>query len=291
VEGIFIKIKASVVLVIVMLLMSLLPMNALANGTAEVNSGTKEANSVLSSYLLATQKGDIKQMVALSNDSRVSPDASIVEFYTEILNKQSEQLADYKILSQEVLSPTSYKFIAELTFKNGDSSQVPFTLSNDSGQWKVILTPNSLEDSKYKVIKGENLITGISPKTPTAPTTTSQELVPQALTPLCSWSFTGLTTTMYSINSFNVNSVYSQVLVQGGQAPSAGYSFTPNISYAVVQPHTYGDTVWGYAWHSGTGIYSFVINGQSLTFSNAKMRFSMSFTGDKVDGSGNVYNN
>ncbi|AFQ45247.1 hypothetical protein [Desulfosporosinus meridiei] len=70
------KIKASVVLVIVMLLMSLLPMNALANGTAEVNSGTKEANSVLSSYLLATQKGDIKQMVALSNDSRVSPDAS-----------------------------------------------------------------------------------------------------------------------------------------------------------------------------------------------------------------------
>ncbi|MCB8814698.1 hypothetical protein [Desulfosporosinus shakirovi] len=110
------EIKASVVLVIVMLLMSLLPMNALANGTAEVNSGTKEANSVLSSYLLATQKGDIKQMVALSNDSRVSPDASIVEFYTEILNKQSEQLADYKILSQEVLSPTSYKFIAELTF-------------------------------------------------------------------------------------------------------------------------------------------------------------------------------
>ncbi len=241
--------------------------------------------------MLAAQKGDINQMVALSNDSRVSPNASIVEFYTEMLNKQSEQLVDYKILMQEVLSPTSYKFITVLTFKNGDSSQVPFTLSYDKGYWKVILTPNSLEDSKYKVIKGENLISGISTTTPTAPVTTSQELVSPALTSLCSWSFTGLTTTMYSINSFNVNSVYSQVLVQGGQGPSVGYSFTPNISYAVVQPNWYGDTVWGYTWHSGTGTYSFLINGQTLTFNNAKMRFSMNYTGDQADGSGNVYNN
>ncbi|MFZ3131579.1 MAG: hypothetical protein WA125_10890 [Desulfosporosinus sp.] len=278
------KIKVSVVLLTFMLLMSLLPMNAFA-------SSTNEANSALSSYLLATQKGDINQMVALSNDSRVSPDASIVEFYSEMLNKQSEQLVAYKILAQEVLSPTSYKFITVLTFKNGDSSQVPFTLSYDKGYWRVILTPNSLEDSKYKVIKGENLISGISTTTPTTPVTISPELVSPSLTSLCSWSFTGLTTTMYSINTFNVNSVYSQVLVQGGQAPSVGYYFTPNISYAVVQPHWYGDTVWGYTWHSGTGTYSFLINGQSLTFSNAKMRFSMSYTGNKADGSGNVYNN
>lgn len=280
------KIKVSVVLLTFMLLMSLLPMNVFA-------SGTNEANSVLSSYLMATQKGDINQMVALSNDSRVNP-ASIVEFYTQILNKQSEQLVANKILTQEVLSPTSYKFITELTFKNGDSSQVPFTLSFDKGHWKVMVTPNSLEDSKYKVIRGENLVSGSSGTIPTASVTTSQKLVSPALTSQCSWSFTGLYTTMYSINSFNINSVYSQALVQGHQYSSDPLSgYVPNIEYAVVQPHWYGDTVWGAATHYGSGYYSFLINGSSSTFNNANMRFTLVGGGqyDKADGDGNVYNN
>lgn len=281
------KIKVSVVLLTFMLLMSLLPSNALA-------SGTNEANSVLSSYLEATQKSDITQIVALSNDSRVTPDSAI-EFYTKILTNQSEQLVAYKILTQEVLSPTSYKFITELTFKNGDSSQVPFTLSDDNGQWKVIVTPESLEDSKYKVIKGENLVSGDGGKIKTTPVTTSKNLVASpALTSLCSWSFTGLYTTMYSINSFSINSVYNQALLQGHQYstdPLSGY--IPNIQYAIVQPHVYGDTVWGSTNCSGTGYYSFLINGSSSTFSNAKMRFTIVGGGqyDKADGDGNVYNN
>ena len=279
------KIKVSVVLLTFMLLMSL-PMNVLAGGN-------NQANSTLSSYLLATQKGDINQMVVLSNDSRVSPNASAVEFYTQIINNQSEQLASYEILTQEVLSPTSSKFITVLTFKNGDSSQVPFTLSYDKGHWKVMLTPNSLEDSKYKVIKGENLVSG-SGITPTASVTTVPRLGSQALTSLCSWSFTELANTMYSINSFSINSVYSQALVQGGQGPTDVLSgYVPTIRYAVVQPHFYGDTVWGATDCYGSGTYSFLINGSSLAFSNAKMRFSLIGAGQtsKANGDGNIYNN
>ncbi|WP_088227947.1 hypothetical protein [Desulfosporosinus sp. FKB] len=281
------KIKLSAVLVVLMMVMSMLPVDALASNS------NQDANSVLSSFLLATQKNDINQMISLSNDSRVSS-TSRVEFYSQILENQSEQLTSYKILTQEILSRTSRKYITELTFKNGDLSQVPFTVSNFNGQWKVIVTPGSLEDSKFKVLKGENMISGRDDTNPTTVTTSQNLISPAALTSLCSWSFTGLYTTLYSTNSFNINSVYSQVLLQGHQYSTDRLSgYVPNIQYAVVQPNWYGDTVWGSTNYTGSGYYSFLINGSSKTFSNAKLRFTRVGGGqyDKADGDGNVYNN
>lgn len=278
------KTRLSAVLLTFVLFMSFLPMNVLASNDAN------GVNNVLSLYLQAIQESDVNQIVSLSDDSRV-PSDSVVDFYTEILKSQP-QLVDYKILNEEVLSPTSYKFIAELTYKNGDVSQVPITLNNMNGKWKVIVTPKSLEDSDYKMIKSESQALENGSTIP--PVTNSQELAPLALTPICSWSFTGLYTTLYSIQTFNVNSVYSQVLVQGGQGPSNINSpYIPTIRYAVVQQKLFGDDVWGATDYYGKGAYSFLINGKSKTYENAKMRFTLVGGGqyDKADGNGNAYNN
>lgn len=46
-----------------------------------------------------------------------------------------------------------YKYITELNFEDGSIAQVPFTVSRDNSSWRVIITPNSLEDKDYKVVK------------------------------------------------------------------------------------------------------------------------------------------
>lgn len=253
-----------------------------SSGLAASMAKTVESpTAALTNFLKAAENLNFDQMIETGIDTRFDPDAR-KKMYTEQFSKSSEQIKKFAIVSKTEKTPSIYRFETTLSFKDGHQANIPFDVVNQDGNWKVLITPDSLSGTT-ELQNGTQIV---------PETEFSVEPNGNVHTEgyLASWNFTGLFGTMYSNATFSINNPNKQVLINLQQRNQ--YTEVAKIEYGVVQTHWYGDDVWGTTivtgnyWESPVQAY---IQGKSESYSDAKMRFVWKNSYYRDDGFGEVY--
>lgn len=251
-------------------------------------SKVAQAENKIDDYLKAVQASNVDKIVKYVSDTRFKNE-DLKQSYENLLKKDKEKLTSFKIVKKEELQDASYKFIVELKFKNGGVSEVPFKVVYVQNDYKIEITPSSLETADYQIIDSSNPATQM--QTSSLVTTTS--------TFLDDWTFSRLFNIMYGVDYFNVSKSTTSCSISGDQTKTSDSQpgYVSDVQYAVVQQHWYGDTVWGSVRETGEGYYSDTIyrnSGISTTadFTDAQIRISRYGPNyNWVDGNGSLYAN
>jgi len=237
--------KLLVTLMFGMLLLINLPISA---GASNKVATEKE---VLINFLEAVKNEDINVAVELVNDNRFGSIEEQKQEYKYLLSK--EKLTTYMINEGN----NNSEFIVDLNFDNGGITKVPFKVLDN----KVSIDFDSLQNKDFKVIQEGTQDMGIS-----------------ARHTLCDWYFSQRRhdSSFYSNCEFDISGTSVVKLLLTQQTDST-IPQTPNVTYAIVKPHWYGDDVWGSVYVSGTktSAYETYISGKNDSFKGAKMRFSV----------------
>jgi len=265
---------------------TLLPQGALASTT----TAHDPAWTTLDSFLQDAQDENLAKMLSISTDTRFAG-GDVGSQYQSLLAKPSNQLQSYTISSESTVDANDYSFMTLLSFKDGSTADVPFHVVDTSGAWRVFISPDSLATG-YKVVQAAPTSSGSGVTSATTPSYTDPGEI-------ATWSYQGLASTLYSIDSFFPNDAdYNRVTLHLQQTSD----FTPNgiadVQYSVVVRQIWGDDIWGnqisvYGNVWGTP-QNYVINGPA--YSNppgCQLRFvnlGNSTGTNTVTGFGSAYN-
>ncbi len=201
----------------------------------------------LEKYLEAVKEENIDEVIKNVKDERyVNEEPNLQKNeYTYKINKQ--KLDTFKILDSEKVNDRNHLINTELSFDNGEIVQVPFTLLENDGVWKVYISDGSLQDKDaYKVIEEGEPIISIRP-----------------FEVGVTWSFSGRSSgsTFYSTNSFDI--MGTAATLYGDQTHSYVNEGRPvQVTYQVVEKKWFGDdTVWGGTTITGSGSFTNRISG------------------------------
>lgn len=194
-----------------------------------------QAWQTLSTYFTAATEDDAAKVAALSSDSRFAPGTATAH-YALMFQLPQAQIAAFTIDSQLPTSPTTSSFEVTVTNRDGSSMQVPVTLSDRTGTWLVEVNPESV-GSHFSLLRGWPKSTATRADTAVTPSLAPGEIA--------TWDFQGLTSTLYSIDTFSPNDEnFDHVTLHLQQNSVASY-MTAEVQYAVVVSFVFGDLEWG----------------------------------------------
>lgn len=267
----------SLVYVIIIALL-VLPSSASAQGRV---STTMESYLTLSRYLQQVQAGEVKQVLALVQDSRFSS-SDINAEYRKLLSDNNMKLVAFEITDNLYSTNKEALYLTTLKFLNGAVLQVPFEMRFDE-EWKVWITPESLEVNPSTQLKSATVNF----------TSTDSNSSTYALTNIINWNFTGRSEGyyFYSINTINFTKSSSEkVILNLYQWVDNNNGGVPDIEYSIIEQTWMGDNIWGTV--TGTGTYNAKLKTLTMTgidqdVSNGKLRFKIRVTGTNSTYSGN----
>ncbi|WAH37173.1 hypothetical protein [Alicyclobacillus dauci] len=274
---------------------SLLALSAIATiassgfGTAfaatTTSNNEEAAKNTLQNYLTAAEAGDINQLIASVNDTRM-PQSRLGADYQQTLSLPSNQLVQYKITGSNSDNSGGFFFNTNLKFKDGHTVDYAYDVVQDNNSWKVLIenAPVTPQSSAFNTAGAAAPQLSVSPMS-----------APQIGT--WNWSVAndpahGGGGWFYSNATFTANASGTNIQTLNLQQRS---EYMPNVSaditYEIAQHHTIlPDTVWGTIdvagnyW--GSGVLRYIYG--SGTLSNCQVAFRVN-DGITDDSFGEVY--
>lgn len=243
-----------------------------------------QAWQTLSTYLTAATQDNAAKVAALSSDARFAPGTASAH-YALMFQLPQAQIASFTIDSELPESATSSSFEVTVTNRDGSSMQVPVTLSDRTGAWLVEVNQESL-GSHFR------LLHGWAKSSTRATTALTPSLAPGEI---ATWDFQGLTSTLYSIDTFSPNDENFDHVTLHLQQDSVASYMTAEVQYAVVISLIFGDLEWGtpvvvYGNIWGTA-KNYVLYGTSADPPDCQLRFVNydSTETNPINGFGSAY--
>lgn len=264
---------------------------------AYLNKGfdIKMATNTLEQFLDAIVKDDASAAFEVLEDKRyeLNPNVRIEDLSDEEMVQikkvatgekfrqlvSQDPLAKYSIIDSKLsIDGDSVVIQTLLIFENAREAKVPFVVSLINGAYKIVITPSSLADNGYEIVKEKEI--------------PDESFGINASNRLDGYKFWHLFGTIYGIDSFNISKPTINIIGSQYNDMYPNWTLPAEIVYAIVRQRWYGDDEWGSTGNAivKNGSINIYIYGKNSSFSNARIRIANQ-TGahPRSRGEGSVY--